>query len=173
MAAMETTKYCKSCGLPLMPVYNYVSSGGTGALVPPAQESPAGMLTYRQQKVLAILAFVFAPAYLPLITAPISANLAGWLSGISAVLMPLGIVWASFYFNAKIQRHEPLPQGQPPRPLAAPPMYVPPPQTHAQPLPPHRTNPLAAPPRPVGSVVDDETRRLPDQPPAPSSSSER
>lgn len=167
-AATETTKFCKSCGLPLIPVYEYVASGGTGALVPavaPPAEA-AGALTYRQQKILAILAFVFAPALLPLIFSPLSASLAGWLSGIAAVLMPLGIVWANFYFNAKIQRQEAHRATPLHRPLATPQ------SAHQPPLPPRRTNPLdEVPRRPAGSVVDDETRRLPDPLPGPEAGS--
>jgi hypothetical protein len=163
-AVTETTKYCKGCGLPMAQLYAYVTSGGTSALTPPPQEVPAGALTYRQQKILTILAFVFAPALLPIIASPVSGDLAGWLAGIAAVLMPLGIVWANFYFNAKIRRQEATtaapPRVPPPRPLAAPPpVYQPP-----QPLPPHRTNPLGeVPRRPAGSVVEDETRRLPEK----------
>lgn len=172
MAAMETTKYCKSCGLPLMPVYNYVSGGGTGALVPPSPEAgpPPGM-TPKQRMILTILFCAFSPAIFGTLGAALGMdNLGAALAGISAVLMPLGIVWAVFYFKAQMRRLESQSARalMPQVPLA----YVPPPlQTHAQPLPPHRTNPLDAPPRPLGSFVDDETRRLPDQPAAPPPSS--
>lgn len=159
-AVTETTKYCKSCGLPMMQVYSYVSNGGTAPLTPlPAQEPQPGGFTYKQKKVLAILAFVFAPGIIPILIGPINGALAGWLAGLSGVLMPLGIVWSVYYFNAKIRAAASSQSSStyiaPPTPEAA---YQPPTPL----LRPHPTNPLnEAPRRPAGSVVDDETRPLP------------
>lgn len=161
----EATKFCKSCGLPLTQVYSYVTSGGTAPLALAPQPSEPGGLTPKQRLVLTILLFAFAPAIIAVIgeSGPLGnelKHLFDSLAGLSGVLMPIGIVWAVFNYKAKMRklrqrREQPVinPSQQPAVPGTA---YQPP-------LPPHRTNPLSAAPPQRGSVIEDETQRLPDR----------
>lgn len=164
-AVAETTKFCKSCGLPLAPVTSYVASGGTGALAPQPQSQavqPEG-LPPSQKMVLAILFFVFAPAIFGVLGAGLGMEELGkTLAAVLGVLMVPGVIWSVFYFKARQRQWE--------QQAATPPGIQPPatqamlPPTYQPPLPPQRTNPLAeVPRRPVGSVAEDETRRLPEK----------
>ena len=178
----DTTKFCRQCGLGLQPVTGYVASGGTASLQQPPQppqpqlgtgdlisRATAGM-TPKQQMILLIMLMAFSPAIFGTLGL-------GTLSGISAVLMPIGIVFTVMRFKAQqrrlreammaqqmyAQQMQPqmmqppvapygLPQpGQPPVPQN----YQPP--VYQQPASPP-TNPLGK-----GSVTEDDTRRLPDQ----------
>ncbi len=168
--AIETTKFCRSCGLALTPVTTYVATGGTAPLTPPTAPMDAApmntatgfwaKLPPNQQMVASILAFIFAIPFLGVFAG-------GRLAGMAAILMPLGIVWSVLYFRAKQREmeqrfhqlhHPPTPQ-----------MYTPPqPTPISYQAPPLRTNPLAdaPPPRqhvPV-SVTEEETQRLPQLP---------
>ncbi|HEX4948776.1 MAG TPA: zinc-ribbon domain-containing protein [Blastocatellia bacterium] len=168
--AVETTKFCRSCGLSLTPVTTYVATGGTAPLTPPPMHADIthtssarsfwDKLPPYQQMIASILAFIFAVPFLGVFAG-------GRLAGMAAILMPLGIIWSVLYFRAKQreleQRHHQAAQ-----------MYTPPttafqsPPPVAVPTPQPRTNPLAdntpVPPYVPPSVTEQETQRLP-QPP--------
>lgn len=157
--APENTKFCRSCGLPLAAITNFVASGG--AEPPPSTLSSnpldsllAGM-TPKQRLVLTILFFVFAPTILGVIIESIGLK---QVAGIPSVLIPIGIVWAVFHYKNQMRR---LQQAAPPPLPSAPPNL--PGQAYQPPLPPHQTNPMAAAPPPRGSVVEEETQHLPNQ----------
>lgn len=170
--AIETTKFCRSCGLALSPVTTYVATGGTAPLTPPTVPMDATSVSTakgfweklppNQQMVASILAFIFAIPFL-------GAFAGGRLAGMAAILMPLGIVWSVLYFRAKQRELE-----QRFHQLHRPPLaqtYTPPPgmpqPVNIQP-PPLRTNPLAdGPPlrqHVPSSVTEEETQRLPPPP---------
>ncbi len=168
--AIETTKFCRSCGLAMTPVTTYVATGGTAPLTPPPMATDASPMSTAkgfwqklpptQQMMASILAFIFAIPFLGVFAG-------GRMAGMAAILMPLGIVWSVLYFRAKQREMEQrFQQNHPPSQ-----MYAPPPTTTQQPAyqaPPLRTNPLAdtPPPRqPVpNSVTEEETQRLPQLP---------
>ena len=173
----DTTKFCRQCGLGLQPVTGYVASGGTAQLSQP-QPAPADLvsrategMTPKQQMILLIMLMAFSPAIFGVLGL-------GSLSGISAVLTPIGIVFAVMRYKAQKRRlQETQMQGimmqqqmYPPMP----PQMMPPvapyslPQPEQQPIPqnyqqpayhqpaPPPTNPL----KPPASVTEDETRRF-------------
>mgnify|MGYP002784259156 CR=1 FL=1 len=167
----DTTKFCRQCGLGLQPVTGYVASGGTAPLPPPSRSGDviskaADGLTPKQQMILLIMMFVMSPAIFGTLGL-------GRLSGISAVLIPIGVVFAVMRYKAQQRRfHEemmmqqamnpPIQQQMPPvatysLPQAA---QEPIPQTYQQPAyqqpSPPPTNPL----KPPASVTEDETRRF-------------
>lgn len=168
----DTTKFCRQCGLGLQQVTGYVASGGTAPLPPtpaipanPIAKATAG-LEPKQQMILTIMVLAMSPAIFGTLGM-------GWLSGISAVLMPIGIVFAVMRYNAHKRRlREMMPQPMyfsmqhpmpPQMPSAAPyGLPQPAPQTVQQPQPvfsqpsPPPTNPL----KPPASVTEDETRRF-------------
>ena len=161
--AIETTKFCRSCGLALTPVTTYIATGGTAPLTPPPSlqsTTPTSgargfwnQLPPYQQMIASILAFIFAIPFLGVFAG-------GRLAGMAAILMPLGIVWSVLYFRAKqrefeARRHQPTAQ-----------MYTPPQPAAYQAPPPLRTNPLAEPQpiHPRVSVTEEETQRLPPPP---------
>jgi len=181
----DTTKFCRQCGLGLQPVTGYVASGGTAKLSQPQpQPAPTDLvsrategMTPKQQMILLIMLMVFSPAIFGTLGL-------GSLSGISAVLLPIGIVFVVMRFKAQKRRlqeaqmqemmmrqqmyphaSQMLPQQQMP-PVA--PYSLPQPgqqpiqQTYQplvyQPSPPP-TNPIKQP----LSVIEDETRKLPGQ----------
>jgi len=178
----DTTKFCRQCGLGLQQVTGYVASGGTAQLPHPQPDSPKlpnlaakateGM-TPKQKLVLTILLIAMSPAIFGTLGL-------GWLSGLSAVLSPIAIVFAVMRYKAQkrmLQQammqaplypqmpHQAMPPASPyglPHPTQQPipqpipqhswqPVYQPP----VVPSPPP-TNPLKGP----GSVVEDETRRF-------------
>lgn len=171
----DTTKFCRQCGLGLQPVTGYVASGGTAQLSQPQPSSaPTDFvsrategMTPKQQMILLIMLMVFSPAIFGTLGL-------GSLSGISAVLLPIGIVFVVMRYKAQKRRlqemmmrqqmYPAMPQQMPPAvPYGLPePGQQPIPQTYHppayQPSPPP-TNPLRQP----LSVIEDETRRLPDQ----------
>lgn len=190
----DTIKFCRQCGLALQQVTGYVASGGTGALTPPPQTSlnpiakATDGFTPKQKMILTILLLVFSPAIFGTFGAVTGLEEFGAaLAGISAVLMPIGIVFTVMRYKAQKQRlaqaqmqYAPMPPGQmqPQMPYQSvvPPSAVPqyslpqpiqqpiaPPQNYQQPIyqppSPPPTNPLQRP----SSVVEDETRRLPGQ----------
>ena len=176
----ETTKFCRQCGLALMEVTNYVATGGTASLMPPAPPSAelAGSFTPNQKMGLAITAIVTSPAWTAVLTQPF--GLQGRIPAICAVLMPVAIPAAVIYFRNQAKR---LAQMNP-RPQTfvstAPQMYAPQqpqapqPQAWLQasvmpvsavpssetPRTTPNTNPFAQ--QPV-SIIEDETKRLPNQ----------
>ena len=179
----DTTKFCRQCGLPMSPVTGYVASGGTGALAPPPQSPPAltptdGM-TPKQRLVMTILLIVMSPAIFGVLGGITGMGaIFGRLAGLSAVLIPVGVVWAIFryksqkdqtYFVQQMHQQTPMPpyyqtpslphpQQQPMQPSMSQPTSRTP--AYRQPMPsPPPTNPLGSSP---SSITEDETRRLPD-----------
>ncbi len=148
--AAEGTKFCRQCGLSLNRLAEYIASGGTDTHLPQSSERKAGRLTPTQQLVLTIMFFVFTPALFGVIGQQIGME---EMAGIPAVLMPLGIVWACFHYKNQRRRlrenevHrtlEPVTQN-----LQA--------QLYQPPLPSAPTNPVR------GSVIEDETKQLPER----------
>ncbi len=164
----ETTKFCRQCGLPMSQITNYVSAGGTAPIAqqqppaPPGSIAPDGM-TPKQKLILTILLFVFSPAIFAVFGEMLGLHRVGEaLASISAVLMPIGIVWAVFRYKAqqrRLQQQQSPQQMQPPMPQHLPQQIYQPP-TYQPAISPPPTNPLATPIR--GSVTEDETQRLPE-----------
>jgi len=178
----DTTKFCRQCGLPLAQITGYVATGGTGALTqPPSYSAPppfqftetAEMLALKQKRILTILSVCIAPVIFAIIASEVFN--ADEMAGIPFLLVPLGIAWAAFRYKTQLrqlqeqqlqqyyahqQYHQPTPQQTPgPKLIFQPPSNQPPsgqPELNAP-----RTNPLAEPSR--GSVVEDETRKFPEQ----------
>ena len=177
----DTTKFCRQCGLGLQQVTGYVASGGTAQLPQPqpstvssdfVSKATEGM-SPKQQMVLLIMLIAFSPAIFGTLGL-------GSLSGISAVLTPIAIVFVVMRYKAQKRRlqeaqmqemmirqqmYSPMPSQQMPPvvPYGLPQPGQPPiAQTYQppvyQPSPPP-TNPLRQP----MSVIEDETRKLPDQ----------
>ncbi|MBL8188032.1 MAG: zinc-ribbon domain-containing protein [Acidobacteria bacterium] len=166
----DTTKFCRQCGLGLQPVTGYVASGGTAPLQPPRSgdviSKAADGLTPKQQMILLIMMFAMSPAIFGTLGL-------GRLSGISAVLIPIGIVFAVMRYKAQQRRlqeermaqqtlYPPIQQQMPPiTPYNLPQATQQPiPQTYQQPV---YQQPSPPPTNPLGpsSVTEDETRRLP------------
>lgn len=169
----ETTKFCRQCGLPLQQVTGYVATGGTGALTqpspnpapPPQFAETAEMMALKHKRTLTILSVCI----LPIIFAIIADNVLKLddLAGIPFLLVPLGIVWASFRYKTQLRRlqeeqlRQSYAQRQPQQTSAGQPYFQP--QTYQQPAPQLNapmTNPLGAPSQ--GSIIEDETRKLPE-----------
>lgn len=170
--AIETTKFCRSCGLSMTPVTTYVATGGTAPLTPPTAPMDStpmstakgfwAKLPPHQQMVASILAFIFAIPFLGVFAG-------GRLAGMAAILMPLGIVWSILYFRAKQREQEQrLHQHQPTAQMYTPPQSTAQQATYQVPPPPLRTNPLTDTPPPrqhvPNSVTEEETQRLPQLP---------
>lgn len=163
----ETTKFCRQCGLSLAQLTGYVASGGSAPLAAPSAnplDKVTEGMTPRQKMLLSILCFIFIVPILKILDLDPLAKIAG-------VLMAPGIIWSIFHFKAQERRlrqqqmmqQQAMPSAQPQlvRPPAQPPVL--PTQTYQptyQPPAPPPTNPLA---RERSSVIEDETRRLPDQ----------
>ncbi|MGH9768268.1 MAG: zinc-ribbon domain-containing protein [Blastocatellia bacterium] len=147
---VETTRFCKSCGMALAPVMDFVASGGTRSLSDSGLTNALSGFSPAQKIWLVTLLLVFSPILLL----------------VGPFLVPIAIVWMVLRHSEK-KRHPGAP--------AAIPGYFQQPQIHPSP-----TNPLygsqpsaqqpalqtgslisgAAP----GSVVEDETRRLQNRP---------
>ena len=143
---VETTKFCKSCGMALAPIIDYVASGGTSPLRASSWTSPFSDFSPAQKMWLIILSLIFSPILL----------------GALPFFVPIAIVWM-------VLRH--IEQKRLPRaPSAIQPGYYQQPQIQPSP-----TNPLfvSQPQSPAptlqtgsltsnapGSVVEDETRRF-------------
>jgi zinc-ribbon domain len=154
----DTAKFCRQCELSLSPVIDYVASGGTAPLA--NSSSPLSRIgkifqwmTPVQQLVMTILLLVFSPAIFDVLDEMIGSSTD--LAGISAVLMPIGIVLAIFrykYQKRRLERQRPHPQEyQPPQPVLQP-------ESYNQPIEAPPTNPIATPV--PGSVTEDETQQL-------------
>ena len=185
-ANTETIKFCRQCGLPLAQITGYVATGGTGALTPPPQPAPqfhapvqlpetAEMLALKQKRILTMMCIPILPVILTIALGDV-----GGLIAIPYVLIPIALAWAQFRYKTQLlqlqerqlqQYLSPQPQGMPATGYAAlpPQAYPAAPQAlpAAQPAPLYQapaqvipTNPLA---HQQGSVIEDETRRLPDQ----------
>lgn len=173
--AIETTKFCRSCGLAMTPVTTYVATGGTTPLTPPPMMNDTSPMSTAkgfweklppsQQMIASILSFIFAIPVLGTL-------MGGRMAGLAAILMPLGIVWSILYFRAKQKELEQRFRQAHPTPI--PQSYTPPQTTSQQtayqvPPSPFHTNPLAdTPPSPRQqvplSVTEEETQRLPPPP---------
>ncbi len=174
----DATKFCRQCGLPLAQVTDYVAAGGTGAFPRPSAPQPppplpetSEMLALKQKRTLTILSVCIAPIVFASIVNGVF-NV-GDMAGIPFLLVPLGIVWASFRYKTQLRRlqerqlqefytqqqqHHPMPQQTPgPKLILQPPSE----QPQLAQLNAPRTNPLAEPS--PGSVVEDETRKFPEQ----------
>jgi hypothetical protein len=175
----DATKFCRQCGLPLAQVSDYVAAGGTGAIArppaPPPLPETSEMLALRQQRILTILGVCIAPVVFAILANEVFKF--GDISGIPFLLVPIGIVWARFRYKMQLRRlqerqlqeyyaqhHQPMPQ------QASTPKLILQPQTDPSQLAQSaqvahvdapRTNPL--PDTSPGSVVEDETRKFPEQ----------
>jgi len=155
---------------------------------PPFQfTETAEMLALRQKRILTILSVCIAPVIFAIIAEGMF-NV-DEVAGIPFLLVPLGIAWAIFRYKTQLrqlqeqqlqqyyaqqQYHQPMPQ-QAPQQAPGPKLIIQSPSNQsqssqaqsgqAQPGQPQlnapRTNPLAEPSR--GSVVEDETRKFPEQ----------
>jgi hypothetical protein len=178
----EATKFCRQCGLPLAQVSDYVAAGGTGALARPTAPPPlpetSEMLALKQQRILTILGVCIAPIVFAILADEVFK--VGDIAGLPFLLVPLGIVWARFRYKMQLrqmqerqlqeyyaQQHQSIPQQAPtpkliiqtqtdPSQLAQSAQSAQSAQTDAP-----RTNPL--PEASPGSVVEDETRKFPEQ----------
>lgn len=161
-------KFCRQCGLGLQQVTGYVASGGTAPLPQPQMVSSNPIskatdgLMPKQQMILMIMLLAMSPAIFGVLGL-------GSLSGISAVLMPIGIVFTVMRYKAQKRRLQEMMMPQPMYPPVPP--YQMPPQVMPYGLPqpvqqtyqppvyqpsPPPTNPL----KPSASVTEDETRRF-------------
>lgn len=180
----DTTKFCRQCGLGLTQVTGYVASGGTAQLPTSPAQIPSNPLakatdgmTPKQKMILTILLLVFSPAIFGTLGGVTGlGDLGGALAGISAVLMPIGIVFTVMRYKAQQRRLQeaqqqmypqmpmqammppypapyslPQPERQPVQQTTPQPVY----QAPVVPSPPP-TNPIKIP----GSITEDETRRL-------------
>ena len=180
----DATKFCRQCGLPLAQVSDYVAAGGTGALARPSPPPPlpetSEMLALKQKRTLTILSVCIAPIVFAILADEVFR--VGDIAGLPFLLVPLGIVWARFRYKMQLrqmqerqlqeyyaQQHQPAPQQAMSQQAPTPKLIIQPQtdpsqltqlaqsaQTDAP-----RTNPL--PEASPGSVVEDETRKFPEQ----------
>jgi len=165
--------------LPLAQVSDYVAAGGTGALTQPQPASPplkvtSEMLALKHKKILTILGVCIGPVVFGAIGESLGL---GDIVGIPFLLIPIGVVWASFRYKMQLRRlqerqlqeyyanqqSQQAPPQQTPGPkliIQAPSNQTAPGQTpYGQPqLDAPSTNPFDEPSR--GSVVEDETRKF-------------
>ena len=147
---VETTKFCKSCGMALAPVIDFVASGGTSPIGVSSWTNAFSDFSPAQKMWIIILSLIFSPILL----------------GALPFFVPIAIVWMVLQHSAQ-KRLQGAQTGihpgyfQPPQSQLAPtnPLYGSQPQ--AQPLP-LQTGSLLSEAAP-GSVVEDETRRLRNQ----------
>ena len=169
----EAPKFCRSCGLPMLAVNDYVSTGGTMPLQPifqeetPVSNNPIARFWNkfepRQQMTITILLCAFSTPILA-----IAGDTIGFLEKLvplAAILTPVGIIFSVMYFKAKqkeLERrfvnasHAQVPVYQP---LAPPPLQMPT-QPMTQVLPSQSTLPIQSKTPDFSSVTDDETQRL-------------
>lgn len=174
----ETTKFCRQCGLGLASLTGYVATGGTGALTgPPSSMSgpmaappvpiqlpeTSEMLALKQKRAMTILACAILPVVLTIIGE--EAFNVGDILAATFLLIPLGITWAIYHYKTQLRRLQEEQMRQyyagAPQSGYAPPMpafQAPPAQPQLAPPPTNRFH-VAAPGQ--GSVIEDETRKLP------------
>lgn len=144
---VETTRFCKSCGMALAPVIDFVASGGTSPLGASWLTNALSGFSPAHKMWLVTLLLVFFPILL--IALPF--------------FVPIAIVW--MVLQHSMQRRS---LGAP---TAVQPGYFQQPQVQPAPTNPlYKSQPLAQPTAlqtgslvseaPPGSVVEDETRRL-------------
>jgi hypothetical protein len=189
----DATKFCRQCGLPLAQVSDYVAAGGTGALArptgPPSLPETSEMLALKQQRILTILGVCIAPVVFAILADEVFR--VGDIAGLPFLLVPIGIVWARFRYKMQLRRmqerqlqeyyaqqHQSMPQQAMPQQGPTPKLIIQPqtdPSQLAQlaqlaqsaqsaqsaQMDAPRTNPL--PEASPGSVVEDETRKFPEQ----------
>jgi len=177
MQNTETTKFCRQCGLSLTQVTGF-GAGGTGALAGPQQPMPqqmlapgqlpetSEMLALKQKRTMTIMAMCILPVVLAIIGEEMFN--AGEVVATMFLLIPLGVVWASSRYKVELRRlqEQQLQQfyaaQQPVYPQPAP---SPQPgfqaQSYSPQLPPPPTNPLNLANPAHGSVIEDQTRKLP------------
>lgn len=176
MQNTEATKFCRQCGLPLAQVTSVVTAG-TGALNSPQQTVPqpmlvpgqlpetAQMLAVKQKRTMTIMAMCILPA-VSAIVSDMMFN-AGEVVAALFLLIPLGVFWAQSRCKVELRRlqEQQLQQfyaGQYPaypQPAPQPGFQSPPPAQ--SPLPPPPTNPFNLANPAQGSVIEDDTRKLP------------
>lgn len=144
---VETTKYCKSCGIPLTPVVDFVASGGTSPIGGASPWSGAFSGFSPSQKMwLIILTLIFSPILL----------------GALPFFVPIAIVWMILRHNEQ-KRFRGVPTAIPPGYYQQPP--------HTNPLFGVQQQPPPVLPPPVmqtgslsskgpGSIVEEDTRRF-------------
>jgi phosphate/sulfate permease len=147
---VETTKFCKSCGLALAPVIDFVAGGGASHLGASSWTNAFSGFSSAQKMWLIILSLIFSPILL----------------GALPFFVPIAIVWMVLRHSEQKRLHgaptivqpgyyqQPQIQPTPTNPLSElrPPAQQPVPQTGS-------LISGAAP----GSVVEDETRRFRNQ----------
>lgn len=157
-------KFCKTCGLPVAQISTYVATGGTAPLSPQPQPAPPAVLpleqleylTPKQQMLLTILLFAFSTPIIAILSEML--GLPGEITALAAILTPIGIGWSVLHYKAQMRRREYLRQQAMALPMQPPQM---PPPAYQAALSPPPTNPLGEARR--GSVVEDETRKLPEK----------
>jgi zinc ribbon protein len=172
----DATKFCRQCGLPIAQVTDYVAAGGTGAIArppsPPSLPETSEMLALKQQRILTILGVCITPVILAILADEVFK--VGDLAGIPFLLVPIGIVWARFRYKMRLrqlqerqlqeyyaQHHQSMPQQGPTPKLIIQPQTDQPQLAQSAQVDAPRTNPLPDPT--PGSVVEDETRKFPEQ----------
>ena len=179
--AGDTTKFCRGCGLPLIPIAGYVASAGTSAIMSVSQvhQSPKDQvlsawygLTWKQQMILSILFFCFLPGIFGVLgDMPGPFHIFRALTPIAGFAVPLGIVFSVFrarsckarQLQQEAARASAIQTQTYNQALYTQPMVSMPPVPEPQKLVPHQTNPLSE--VGPGSVIEDETQRLPARPP--------
>src|SRR5262245_22789953 len=147
---VETTKYCKSCGMALAPVIDFVASGGTSPQGVSSSTNAFSDFSPAQKMWLIILSLIFSPILL----------------GALPFFVPIAIVWMVLQHSAQ-KRFQGAQTGfqtgyfQQPQAQPSPtnPLYGSRQQAQLLPL---QTGSLVSEAAP-GSVVEDETRRLRNQ----------
>ncbi len=169
----EAPKFCRSCGLPMLPVNDYVNSGGTTPMQQivyepePASNNPIARFWNKfepkQQMTMMILLCAFSTPILAVIGDSI--GIVEKLVPLAGILTPVGIIFSVMYFKAKqkeLERrfvnaaHAQVPGYQP---LAPPPLQMPT-QPMTQALPPETSIPIQTPSPDYRSVTEEETQRL-------------
>jgi zinc-ribbon domain len=151
---VETTKYCKSCGLALGPMADFVAKGGLAPLGASSLNSAFSGFSSWQKVWLASLAIICSPFILPL----------------APFLFPIAIVWMALQYKLQKRQLDALATIQPMVQPAVQPDYIQ--QPRIQPLQANllyesrqsvlQTGSLISEATP-GSVVEDDTRRLQNQ----------